>query len=888
MKLNSKYFKLLSSLLVVSALCVILLPSSANATGTNSTNSTSSTIQSTNYTTISVNASSTVPGVMAYNNGTISAAINGIPMKFFFDPNPSPQKINKPATSTATGDPSIRVFSDDLAGNPIKGLYIELQNSAGTDISAGYSPLSFSTNTGVQYIVFANNYQKFVFRHWDDGSTDPARVIRPTQNMNLTAYYSDGISNTTASVIKMKSGLVAADPLDNETMTQQQLVSTKGYWNYDGDAPNEGAKYDFNRDSGGLHIGVQAPSDGTWAGFFAESKNHTADLWNAKIFNPVRSTNGFFENGLYVQTANGLINYVTCTTLTNNQDTVWAVVSSTGNFSQVTNEKLLYMDTSPNQSLTRDCSIITNGNNYLKVYLDGNEVYTNNNLSLDMPEPFNAYLEPESTDGQQFLVGSFQNYYVASDEKIKVTNLPSNAATVSLVNGSQILASSQVSGGSAELDVGKFIFPISSTLQVYDSNNILLVSGHENVYGGDVYSASSISAVPAPPSALEASSGKGQATLSWISPSNSGSSPVTNYRIYRSTTSGTETFLAQIGNVTTFVDSGLTTGKTYFYKVTAVNGAGESAQSNEASAMLVVLATTPTAPLGLVASAQSASQIELSWQPPSSDGNSTIVGYVVERSVNSGTTWSVLVQDTGSNATTFSDTGLASGTTYSYRVSAINGEGTGIPSNTSSATTASSTQGVPSPPTGLAATPLSYSQINLSWTTPSSNGGSSILGYEIERSANGGATWSPVMPDTGSTATTFSDTGLGAGKTYLYRVSAINSMGTSIPSNLASSTTLATVSSSPTSLTATAVSSSKITLSWVAPGWNGGAAITGYEVERSNDGVSGWSVLAASTGSTSTTYSDTTVSSGTTYYYRVSAINSAGSSTPSNVDSATP
>ena len=95
----------------------------------------------------------------------------------------------------------------------------------------------------------------------------------------------------------------------------------------------------------------------------------------------------------------------------------------------------------------------------------------------------------------------------------------------------------------------------------------------------------------------------------------------------------------------------------------------------------------------------------------------------------------------------------------------------------------------PGSPTGLAASAVSSSQINLSWTAPSSNGGSAITGYMVERSTNGGTTWSTVQSNTGSTATTYSDTGLAASTTYTYRVSAINTVGTSSPSNTASATT---------------------------------------------------------------------------------------------------
>lgn len=107
----------------------------------------------------------------------------------------------------------------------------------------------------------------------------------------------------------------------------------------------------------------------------------------------------------------------------------------------------------------------------------------------------------------------------------------------------------------------------------------------------------------------------------------------------------------------------------------------------------------------------------------------------------------------------------------------------------------------PSAPTGLTATAASSSQINLSWTAPSNNGGSAVTGYEIDRSNNGGSTWSTVASNTGSIGTTYSSTGLTANATYTFRVSAINVVGTSSPSNIASAKTSATSTGSTVTIT---------------------------------------------------------------------------------------
>ena len=95
----------------------------------------------------------------------------------------------------------------------------------------------------------------------------------------------------------------------------------------------------------------------------------------------------------------------------------------------------------------------------------------------------------------------------------------------------------------------------------------------------------------------------------------------------------------------------------------------------------------------------------------------------------------------------------------------------------------------PSAPTGLTATADGTTEIDLSWTAPSSDGGAAISGYRIEVSTDGGTTWSNLVADTGSTATTYSQAGFSAGDTRYYRVSAINSAGTGAASNVASAST---------------------------------------------------------------------------------------------------
>ena len=227
--------------------------------------------------------------------------------------------------------------------------------------------------------------------------------------------------------------------------------------------------------------------------------------------------------------------------------------------------------------------------------------------------------------------------------------------------------------------------------------------------------------------------------------------------------------------------------------------------------------TVPGAPTSLTATASGTSTIDLDWTAPSSDGGSAITGYRIEVSPNGTSSWSDLVADTDETTTTYSHTGLDAGTTRHYRVSAINANGTGDASNVDNATTDAAAATVPGAPTGLTATASGTSTINLDWDAPSNDGGASISGYRIEVSSNGGTSWTNRVANTGSTTTSYGHTGLSAGTTRHYRVSAINSVGTGAASNVDDATTdddAATVPGAPTGLTATASGTSTINLTW--------------------------------------------------------------------------
>ncbi|MCJ7795719.1 MAG: fibronectin type III domain-containing protein, partial [Thermoleophilia bacterium] len=317
--------------------------------------------------------------------------------------------------------------------------------------------------------------------------------------------------------------------------------------------------------------------------------------------------------------------------------------------------------------------------------------------------------------------------------------------------------------------------------------------------------------------------------------------------------------IATVGaNVTAYSSTALSAYTTYYYRVCAYNDSGSSAYSNTASATTFQVA--PAGPTGLAAAAVSSSQINLSWR----DNSTNESGFKIERSLSSTTGFSPIAT-VGANVVSYSNSGLSASTTYYYRVRAYNTAGDSAYSNTASASTG---QTVPSAPTNLNATPASSSQINLSWTDASSN----ETGFKIERSFSATSGFSQIAT-LGANATSYSNTGLSPGTLYAYRVRAYNAAGNSAYSNTAVTNTLDVPPAAPSGLTAAAVSSSQIDLTWVDNSTNE----TGFEVERSLSATTGFA-LVASVGANVTSYQNTGLSPSTTYYYKVRARNTAGAS----------
>jgi fibronectin type 3 domain-containing protein/O-glycosyl hydrolase len=281
-------------------------------------------------------------------------------------------------------------------------------------------------------------------------------------------------------------------------------------------------------------------------------------------------------------------------------------------------------------------------------------------------------------------------------------------------------------------------------------------SGGESPLSSEV-SATPTAPAPTAPTAVTAAAGTAQVVLSWTA-----SSGATSYSIYRSTTSGGEGSTAYKTGVTStsFSDTGLTVGTTYYYQVTAINSTGASSKSSEVSA--TPTGPIPSAPTGVSATAGNA-QVVLTWT-----ASSGATSYNIYRSTTSGGEGSTPYK-TGVTSATFTDTGLTNGTTYYYQITAVSSGGeSGKSSEVSAAPKAAA--GFPAAPTGVSAT-AGNGQVVLTWTA--SSGATS---YNIYRSTTSGGEGSTPYKS-GVTATSFTDAGLTNGTTYYYQVTAVNSTG---------------------------------------------------------------------------------------------------------------
>jgi fibronectin type 3 domain-containing protein len=378
---------------------------------------------------------------------------------------------------------------------------------------------------------------------------------------------------------------------------------------------------------------------------------------------------------------------------------------------------------------------------------------------------------------------------------------------------------------------------------------------------------------PGAPVLLSVVAGVSNMTLTWQAPS-TGGSPLTSFTVLRSTNPGGETsYVTGISpSATTYVDTGVSGGLTYYYKVEAVNAIGTSPASNELSG---ILPTVPSAPV-LTTATPGNGQVSLSWTIPAS-GGSPLTSFTILRGTSPGTE-SSYVSGIAPTVSNYIDTAATNGTTYYYKIEALNLVGTSSPSNELSATPGSGVT-VPQAPTLVSAVPAS-AHVTLNWT-PNGNGGSALTSYTVLRgTVSGSETVLASGLNPGLQA--YTDSAIVDGTTYFYTVKAVNVVGSSFASNELSATPAAVPPSAPT-LVAT-FGNATVGLTWTAAAPNG-SPVTSYVVLRGPTATSMTDLVVLGN---VLTYTDNAVTNGTAYFYAVAAVNGAGQGGTSNIETGTP
>lgn len=335
------------------------------------------------------------------------------------------------------------------------------------------------------------------------------------------------------------------------------------------------------------------------------------------------------------------------------------------------------------------------------------------------------------------------------------------------------------------------------------------------------------------------------------------------------------------GDVLTYEASGLPTG----LSISSTSGVISGTVASTAASSNSVIVTASDGSLSGTSS--------FDWTVTGGNGAPVVTNPGTQTTME-GTSVSLAIaaSDPDGDALTFSAAGLPAGLAIDSTTGLISGTiAIGAAATNSVVVTASDgvlsgtagftwtvTRAVPAAPSSLAATATSASQVALTWSDNAVN----ESGVKIERSTNATSGFAQIATVTAD-VTSYVSTGLNAATTYYYRVRAYNSGGDSTYSNVANATTLDGPPAAPTNLSATANSTSQITVTWIDRSSNE----DGFRVERgSGNGRNLVFVEIGVLGINAQSYVDTGLTANTSYTYRVRAFNGSGTSAYSNTVSA--
>jgi fibronectin type 3 domain-containing protein len=382
---------------------------------------------------------------------------------------------------------------------------------------------------------------------------------------------------------------------------------------------------------------------------------------------------------------------------------------------------------------------------------------------------------------------------------------------------------------------------------------------------------------PSAPIELVGSNGGVCAALTWATPADPGSSPITGYDVYRAETPNvmlSELVLALPWDARTANISVDHYGKDAFYFVKAQNPYGESSAAGPRLVNVSMGGETPSAPRSLQAVGGDWF-IYLTWDRPASSGTFIVRDYLIYQRAP-GTQWNLIASvPAGVHSYRDDSAGLARGIDFQYMVKAESLSGIGLGSETVTCAL-STTNHPPSPPVNVAIAYTSPYSVNISWSPPLDNGGGYILAYKVWCQVDGadGPQYLVNGPEC-----FFVDQSVEPGHNYTYRVAALTIFAVEWDLSWSLAVDTCTngagqVPSEPVALLSDNKVRDIISLTWVRPANPSSGGVVGYELARSGSETMADQTLIPVTGEY---YEDRDVIPGNAYWYRVRALGAGGS-----------
>uniref|UniRef100_A0A3P8P4C2 Myomesin 2a n=1 Tax=Astatotilapia calliptera TaxID=8154 RepID=A0A3P8P4C2_ASTCA len=320
----------------------------------------------------------------------------------------------------------------------------------------------------------------------------------------------------------------------------------------------------------------------------------------------------------------------------------------------------------------------------------------------------------------------------------------------------------------------------------------------------------------------------------------------------------------------------LAEGKQYKFRVLSANIYGTSAPSEPTGPIQTQeLKGVPSAPGQVIATRETDTSVLIQWAPPKEPNN--LIGYYIDQCVQGSKNWTSANHKPHKN-TKFVVSGLTTGETYMFRVQAINELGLSDESQESAPLTVKAALTTPSAPYNIALLYCDGHSMILNWKKPLRSGGAKIKEYYVDKRRRGTTMWREVhIPPI--TERVYKVENLTEGAVYQFQVYGANLAGLGPASKHSEDLTCdAWTMPEPGpayDLTFCEVRDNSLVVEWQKPVYTGSEPITGYHVEYAKKGTANW-ITANEKAASHRFLKVTGLEVGTTYVFRVRAVNAAG------------